>query len=134
MKIPKVLDKKNYKITRGLDGLGLCAVKDIKKGSWIIEYIGIRKKSKEVENLKTQYLFEVTKQITIDGSPRFNTARYINYSCDPNAEAWNINNRIFIKAIQNIQKGQEITYDYGEEFFKTFIEPKGCKCIKCKNK
>ena len=132
MKIPKTLEKEKYVVKRGLDGLGLYAAVDIKKNSWIIEYIGFRKTAKEVEHLKTQYLFEVTSRITIDGSPRFNTARYINYSCEPNAEAWNIENRIFIRATKDIQKGEEITYDYGKEFFNTFIKPKGCKCRKCK--
>jgi SET domain-containing protein len=41
MKEIKVLDKSYYKVKRGISGFGLFAEKDIKKGDWIIEYIGI---------------------------------------------------------------------------------------------
>ena len=36
MKEIKTLDKTYYKTKRGISGLGLFAVKDIKKGDWII--------------------------------------------------------------------------------------------------
>lgn len=134
MTIPKTISKDLYVVKKGLSGLGLFAKSLIKKNSWIIEYTGIRKTEKESRNLKTQYLFEVNKKITIDGSGRENIARYINYSCIPNAEAWNVNNRIFIRAIKDIMSGEEISYDYGKEFFEKFIKPKGCCCVKCLSK
>ncbi len=128
MKIPQVIDKKNYSVKRGINGLGLFTKVPIKNKDWIIEYIGKRLNSKQSDHLTTQYLFEVNKNITIDGSPRYNTARYINYSCQPNAEAWNIEDRIFIRAIKDIPENEEITYNYGHEFFDKFIKPKGCHC------
>jgi SET domain-containing protein len=128
MKIPKVIDQEKYKVKKGLNGLGLFATETIKDKSWIIEYVGKKLTNKQSENLTTQYLFDVSDTYTIDGSPRYNTARYINYSCNPNAEAWNIEDRIFIRAIKPILAGSEITYDYGKEFFDKFIKPKGCHC------
>jgi SET domain-containing protein len=135
MKEIKVLDKSFYKAKRGISGLGLFAEKDIKKGDWIIEYIGIVRPNKEVEGNTTKYLFEVNNRITIDGSPRWNTARYINHSCKRgNAESDIIKAKVYIKAIKNIAKGDEITYDYGKEYFDEFIKPYGCMCETCKLK
>jgi SET domain-containing protein len=128
MNIPKTIDSKRFKVKKGLNGLGLFAQDTIKNKEWIIEYVGKKLTEKQSADLTTQYLFEVNKKITLDGSIRTNTARYINYGCEPNAEAWNVNDRIFIRAIRDIKPGEEITYDYGIEFFDKFIKPKGCSC------
>lgn len=131
----KLVDNaKDFKIIRAQKGLGmgLSTEKSIEKGQTIIEYIGIKKANKEVENDTTKYLFEINSKYTVDGSPRWNIARYINHSCRPNAEADIVKGRILIKAIKNIPAGDEITYDYGKEYFNEFIKPYGCKCVKCK--
>jgi hypothetical protein len=69
--------------------------------------------------------------LTIDGSDNGNKARYINHSCAPNAEAEIDGTRILIYALKNIPAGEEIFYDYGDEYFNEFIKPKGCRCPKC---
>lgn len=119
------------KAGRSSAGLGLFATKDFKKGERIIEYVGnkVPGGDKGPHNL---YIFTVTKKWDIDGSPRWNTARYANHSCVPNAEAVNDNNRIFIEAIKKITAGEEITYDYGEEYYKDILvkEKGGCRCTK----
>ncbi|GEM_PF-735257 len=120
---------KKVKVKRGLAGLGLFAGEDIKKGELIIEYIGNILTKKEADKVTTcQYLFEITRNHTIDGSPRWNIARYANHSCDGNAESDVKKKRVFVKAIKNIKEGEEIVYDYGEEFVKEYIAPYGCNC------
>jgi SET domain-containing protein len=42
-----------------------------------------------------------------------------------------VKGKVILRAIKNIKPGDEITYDYGEEYFELFLEPKGCKCAKC---
>ena len=42
--------------------------------------------------------------------------------------------KIFLRAIKHIQPGDEVTYDYGKEYFSMFIKPKGCRCVKCVEK
>ncbi len=121
---------KIVKVKRGLAGLGLFAGEDIKKGSVIIEYIGNILNKEEAEKITTnQYLFEVNRNKTIDGSVRWNIARYCNHSCDGNAESEIRKGRVFIEAIKNIKEGEEILYDYGEEFVQEYIAPYGCRCI-----
>lgn len=142
-KITKSVDTKKekegesvkYKVGRGVSGLGLFATGTIAKGETIIEYRGNILTDAEAEKkIRSMYLFEVKKNVNIDGSPRWNTARYANYSCDPNAESENRKGRIFLVAIKKIQKGDEITFDYGEEHVEEHIKPYGCRCgtKKCK--
>lgn len=123
---------KLVKVKRGLSGLGLFAGEDIKKGELIIEYIGNILNKEEAAKIETnQYLFEVNKNKTIDGRVRWNIARYCNHACEEagNAESDVKKGRVFIKAIKNIKEGEEILYDYGEEFVNEYIAPHGCKCL-----
>lgn len=122
---------KIVKVKHGLHGLGLFAGEDIKKGEMIIEYIGNIITTKEANELKdNQYLFEINTKKTIDGSPKWNIARYCNHSCEDaaNAESDIKKERVFVIAIKDIKEGDEIVYDYGEEFVKEHILPYGCKC------
>ena len=128
---------KKVKVKRGVDGLGLFAGENIKKSETIIEYIGdILNKEEAEKRTRSQYLFEINRNKTIDGSPRWNMARYANHSCEghENAESDIKKGRVFIIALKNIKEGEEILYDYGEEFFNEYIKtkPKGCLCRKCK--
>jgi len=65
---------------------------------------------------------------------RRNIARYINHSCKPNAEADVRKHTVFIAATRTIHPGDEITYNYGKDYFDTFIKPHGCRCMGCKQK
>jgi SET domain-containing protein len=82
----------------------------------------------------SRYMFQVNKRVTIDGSPRWNVARYINHSCKPNAEPVGRNGGIVIVALRRIEPGEEITYDYGKEYLEYFLEEGGCRCDSCRRK
>ncbi len=118
-------------VKRSSAGLGLFAGEAIQKGKCIIEYVGRVISPEEEYTSKSQYLFQVSKTKTIDGTERSNTARYINHSHAPNCEVEIYKGRIFIFSKRAIKKGEELSYDYGKEFFDEHIKPKGCKCIKC---
>lgn len=125
----------NVSVKRSSAGLGLFAAVPLKKGETIIEYIGNRIASKDGDELENNsYVFTVNSKVDIDGSPRWNTARYANHSCRPNCESVIRKARVFIVARKAIQPGEELTYDYGKEFFNHFIKPFGCKCVKCSEK
>ena len=76
-------------------------------------------------------MFEITRQWTIDGSSRRNLGRYINHSCRPNADAVLRAGRIVFVALRDIAPDEEITLDYGEDYFELFIKPSGCRCAAC---
>lgn len=115
-------------------GLGLFAGDLIKKGDRIIEYVGEKITTEEANKRGGKYLFELNSRWTIDGSSRKNTARYVNHACDPNCEAEIRNGKIFIFAKKNIQPGEELTYNYGEEYVDEHIKPYGCRCASCQKK
>ena len=136
--MPEISKKKPYRIGRSSTGLGLFATRRIKKGSRIIRYFGplLDSKKKKDDAIENKYLFELTNRWTIDGSVRENIARYINHACKPNAES-DVRPRkrkVFIRAIKNIEPGEEINYDYGTDYFKAYLKPIGCKCAACEKK
>src|SRR5260370_42342756 len=136
--MPAVSPNKPYRVGRSRTVLGLFATNAIKKGTKIVRYFGPlldcrKKKDEAVEN---KYLFELNGRWTMDGSVRENVARYINHACKPNAES-DVRPRkrkVFIRAIKNIEPGEEINYDYGTDYFKAYLKPIGCKCDACEKK
>jgi SET domain-containing protein len=41
---------------------------------------------------------------------------------------------IVIVALRRIEPGEEITYDYGRDYVKYFLENGGCHCAACRRK
>jgi SET domain-containing protein len=122
----------DFIIKKTSTGLGLIAVKPIPKGKRLIEYFGPLLPNEIVERSNGKYYFGVNTKWSIDGSSRRNVARYINHSCKPNAEAFvSQSRRVWIWSRRKIRAGEEITYDYGKEYFEGIIEPMGCRCEKC---
>ena len=112
---------------------GLFANKDIMKGTKIINYIGkiITKKQTDenpkFDNGKAIYLYNLNDKYDLDGDFKYNTARLINHSCNPNCEVQIINNKIWILSIKNIKKGEELSYDYGYSYDSDYKDYK-CNC------
>lgn len=122
------------KVKKSKTGLGLFAMEPIPKGKRIIEYVGKLLIDEPDDKANGLYIFNINKRTDVDGAPRWNTARYINHSCRPNAESEVIKDHIWIEAKRNIALGEELTYDYGKEYFNEYIKPKGCRCPKCTEK
>lgn len=123
-----------------IQGRGGYATRDIKKGERLIEYVGERiswaESDRRYDDTKVKrhhtFLFTVNKRTVIDAAHDGNDARFINHSCDPNCEAIDEKNRIYIHSMKPIRKGEELVYDYGyardknttEEDEKLYV----CKC------
>ena len=123
-------------------GRGVFATQIIKKNTKIIQYIGDKITKKEgdkrsgyrIKNFLNSsrtgsvYIFELNKSYDIDGFVRKNKARFINHSCNPNCEVNIYDNEIWISSIKNINKGDELSYDYGYSFDKDDYKDHECKC------
>ena len=125
---------KLYKIGKSvIDNKGLYASKNIKKGTKIINYVGkiITKKETDTnpkfDNEKAIYLYNLNSKYDLDGDFKYNTARLINHSCDPNCEVDGKGLKLWISAIKDIKKGDELTYDYGFSFDEDYRQFP-CKC------
>src|SRR5262245_50641155 len=131
------MPRKPFRIGRSRTGLGLFATAPVKKRTLIVEYKGRKLTTKQADQVEARggrYLYEINSRWTIDGATRRNLGRYANHSCRPNAESHRIGHRVFLRAIKAIKPGDEITYDYGEDYFLNVITRRGCKCDKCRGK
>ena len=120
------------------NGKGLYATKDIKEGTRIINYIVniiTRRKSDtdpKFDNTKPIYLFNLNNRYDLDWDYSFNTARLINHSCSNNCEYDGKGLKLWVTAIRDIKKGEELTCDYGfgyDEDYKQF--PCNCGSKNC---
>ncbi|HTY49187.1 MAG TPA: SET domain-containing protein-lysine N-methyltransferase [Steroidobacteraceae bacterium] len=101
-------------------GSGVFAVRRIRKGTRIIEYLGERMSHARVnqryedhdERDNHTFLFSVDRNVVIDASVGGNEARFINHSCNPNCESVIEDRRVFIDALRTIEPGEELGYDY----------------------
>ena len=127
-----------YRVSRSKAGLGLFAAKPFRKREYIVTYRGRRLPNAEADRLEargSRYMFEINTRWTIDGSRRWNVARYVNHSCRPNAEAVERRGPIIVYvARRRIEPEEEITVDYGKDYFLAFIGKSRCRCVKCRER
>ena len=131
------MPRRSFRVGRSFTGLGLFAIRPIKKRETIAEYKGPRVTAEKALRLETRgnrYLYEINPHFTIDGAPRSNIARYANHSCNPNAETYTYGGRVFIRALRHIKPDEEITYDYGNDYLKYVIGRSRCQCKRCRRR
>ena len=127
-RMPKTSKHKIERRQSSIHGNGVFAVEPIAKGERIVRYKGKLRTHEEVdaeygaidEDGHT-FLFTLNDDYVIDANVDGNIARWINYSCDPNAEAVLEENskgkshkdKVYIEAIRDIKPGEELSYNYG---------------------
>ena len=123
-----------------IHGRGVFAARTIRKGETIIEYRGKRTSYEDAcegpdsdpDNPYHTFLFSLDDGRVIDASVRGNAARWINHACDPNCEADDDGQRVFIKALRKITPGEELFYDYGliieERYTPALKKQFACHC------
>jgi SET domain-containing protein len=103
-----------------IHGYGVFALRRIRKGTTVIEYLGDRVShalaneryaDKDPKDGHT-FLFTVDAKTVIDAGVNGNEARFVNHGCHPNCQTVNTGKRIFIEALRTIQPGEELAYDY----------------------
>jgi len=117
-------------VLRSHSGRGLFTQDRIPKGAFVIEYTGRPATARQMEENRGKYLFWTSETSMIDGNIPANKARFINHSCAPNCEVRIRHRRIYIYAIRTIQPGAELSYDYGEEYFRLHLAGI-CRCAQC---
>jgi SET domain-containing protein len=122
-------------------GKGAFAMRAIRKGERLIEYVGERlthaaadaRYDDHADNKHHTFLFAVNRSTVIDATVGGNESRFINHSCNPNCESVIERARVFIDAIRSIRPGEELTYDYAYTRDGTETEEEetglyGCRC------
>jgi hypothetical protein len=108
-----------------IHGKGVFAARKIAAGTRIIEYEGERITARQASKRHDKkdgdphhtFFFSLESGRVIDGDRNGNDARWINHSCAPNCEAIEEGGRVFIYALRDIRRGEELGYDY-----KLFLE------------
>ncbi len=108
-------------------GYGLFAEQSLPSFSYIGEYAGVVRLRPLFGALKNPYLFEyfiaegLGTPYVIDARRYGNHVRFINHGCNPNAEtasAWHQGrSRIIVHTSQPISPGEQISYDYGMDYW-----------------
>ncbi|KAJ7758167.1 hypothetical protein DFH07DRAFT_818963 [Mycena maculata] len=121
---------KRTKVAPSTFGMGLFLAEAAAAGELIIEYIGeliFDPTTDSREPIGAHrgrcYLFELNDTLSVDGTYAANDARYINHSAHtPNCRAmvWMVNgeHRIGIFATRKIACGDEVLFNYGDNFFQ----------------
>jgi SET domain-containing protein len=125
-----------------IHGSGVYAKKNIKKGTKIIDYLGLKITHKESEKLYEEmlakhkknpkknasvYTFTLDDNFDLNGDVWWNLAKYFNHSCNGNCESCSEEDgTITIYSLTNIKKGEELTYNYGYGVDNYKDHP--CKC------
>lgn len=130
-----------YKVRHSkIHGNGVFASRKIPAGARIIEYQGKRITDKQAEKRFGQdpenpyhtFFFSLEGGKLIDGGDEGNDARWINHSCEPNCEAQEEKGRVYIHALRDIKRGEELNYDYGlvidDKLTKALKKAYECRC------
>ncbi|HEX7639690.1 MAG TPA: SET domain-containing protein-lysine N-methyltransferase, partial [Burkholderiaceae bacterium] len=124
----------------GVHGKGVFAVRDIEAGEVLIEYTGERITWAEALDRHPHdplqpdhtFYFHIDESCVIDANVGGNAARWINHACSPNCEADEVDGRIFIQALRDIEAGEELFYDYGlvidERYTPALKKRFECRC------
>lgn len=123
-----------------IHGRGVFAKRKIGAGTRLIEYTGKRISEKQAEkrtgldpeNPFHTFFFSLESGKMIDGGDGGSDARWINHSCAPNCEAQEEKGHVFIHALRDIKRGEELAYDYGlvidEKMTKSLKKNYECRC------
>ena len=114
-----------YPFNTGGKGWGLKAQHEIKKGDFVVEYVGElidndefrrRLKNKQDAGEEAYYFLTLDNNRMIDAGPSGNFARFMNHSCQPNCETqkWTVlgDIRIGLFAVEDIPAHTELTFNY----------------------
>ena len=105
----------------GIHGKGVYAIRPLKAGDTVLEYKGeiitweeaLDRHPHDPSQPNHTFYFHLDDGHVIDGKYKGNSAKWINHSCDPNLEAEQDGNRVFLKALRDIEPGEELFFDYG---------------------
>lgn len=110
-----------YEVRRSpIHGNGVFAARLIEAGECIVEYEGERisadesaiRAEKSGGPVNHTFFFSLADGQVIDGGSGGNDSRFINHACEPNCEAYEEDGRVFIYSLHEIEKGDELNYNY----------------------
>ncbi len=134
-------DPRRIQVRRsGVHGKGVFALRRIEAGERIIEYKGevvswpeaLRRHPHDPDDPNHTFYFHIDEQHVIDAKVGGNASRWINHACEPNCQAQELDGRVYIEALRELQPGEELFYDYGliidERYTPRLKKEYACRC------
>jgi SET domain-containing protein len=134
-------DKRRIQVRKsGVHGKGVFALKPIAAGERILEYTGeiitwteaLRRHPHDPKDPNHTFYFHLDDKYVIDAKVGGNTSRWINHACEPNCEAQQEGQQVFIEALRDLHPGEELFYDYGlvidERYTPKLKKEYECRC------
>lgn len=134
-----------YPIRTGNKGWGLAAGEFIRRGTFVMQYFGEvfdtetrlgMERLRKYKGSTCTYLMKIHKTFVIDPTYKGSMARFINHSCDPNCETqkWNVLGEICVGifAVRDIHEGEELSFDYRFDCYRTPLTRCYCGAKNCK--
>jgi SET domain-containing protein len=125
----------------GVHGKGVYALQPIAAGQTLFEYTGeriawpeaLRRHPHDPDDPHHTFYFSLDDgSHVIDAKVGGNASRWINHACEPNCEADEEDGRVFIRALRDIEPGEELFYDYGlvidERYTPKLKREYACRC------
>ncbi len=119
---PPLTSKRRFQVKRSsVHGRGVFAVAPIARDERIIEYTGevigwpeaLCRHPHDPNDPNHTFYFSLEGGRVIDAKVGGNSSRWINHACEPNCQADETDGRVFIRALRDLQPGDELFYDYG---------------------
>ena len=141
LKTPRPSPRRRVQVRRStVHGRGVFALTEIAAGELIIEYTGevidwpeaLRRHPHDPSDPNHTFYFSLEGGRVIDANHGGNSSRWINHACEPNCIADETDGRVFIRALQALNPGDELFYDYGlvldERITAKLKKQYACRC------
>ena len=107
-------------------GRGVFALQDIPRNTYICPYVGLVRPRELEKDKENGYIFDYPCKTVIDAEKTDHICRFFNHDDEPNLTAqWLVVDdlfRIFFYSHQNITKDEELTFNYGPNFWKNLTK------------
>lgn len=118
-------------IVREYEGqdLGVCVTRPFAAGEFVMFFNGERRELHEISDF-THYL-QISPTTFL--SPTGSYDDYVNHSCDPNCALYFAGDQVVLRALRDIEVGEQLSFDYGTIMFSeptTF--PCSCESANCR--
>ena len=121
--------EKHLEVKQARNGKGVFAKKNFKNDSTLFEVKGTFLTCFEDEIIDDHIrdnTFRFDKDLFL--SPEGEIANYANHSCVPNAKVVKKNKKLYLVAIADIQKGEEVVFDYSTIIAADDVWSMNCNC------
>ncbi|CAG0913148.1 unnamed protein product [Notodromas monacha] len=126
-----------FKTSTRRRGWGLRSIEDVKQRQFVCQYAGewiTRTEAVRRNDMSYTLEFHVEDALLLDAKYSGNVGRFINHSCKPNLALIRVMKdkrehrfpRACLFALRDISAGEELTLNYGEQFWKSV--PYSCRC------